>query len=309
MFKLVLVGVCLLLAPPAPSQEKAVKASPAPIAAPFGVKDVLDMLDAKVSEDIIIGQIIKANLRFTLTTRDLVSLTKAGASERVLRQLDSSIPVSKAVEDSARPVPIPAPPPPVEPKPDPKIAADPNDPDTPHKPGLYLYTEKNGERKMVEISKTVPQSSRAKNTPVVSAVTGAYIYAFLPRAKAVVRTDAHKPVFYFYVGETSQISSAIDSPQQLELIKMEHQKMQNLEGRRMAFAKVPHAFSQPIIGTDPKAVKLFKSEQTVPLAFRLIPDAELEPGEYCFFFNSGNSAGWGKGAAGAQVTLWDFGIE
>jgi len=73
---------------------------------------------------------------------------------------------------------------------------------------------------------------------------------------------------------------------------MDHQAMQGMEGRRMAYAKVPHAFSKPIIGTDPKAMRLFKSEQTGAKAFRLISDTELDFGEYCFFFNTGANAAW-----------------
>lgn len=270
------------------------------------------MLQAKVPEEIVIGKIIEAKQTFTLSTQELIALTKAGASERVLRQLDPSIPVSKPLESpvaTGAADPAPAASASVA-KPDPKIGADPNDPDAPHKPGIYLLTETNGEKKMVEINKNVPQSSRQKNTPVVSIVNGAYVYAFILRSRAVVRTSAHQPIFYFYVGETSQINNVVDSPEQLALIRMEHQTMQGLEGRRMAYAKVAHIFSQPIIGTDPKAVRLFKSERTGPQAFRLIPDTALESGEYCFFFNSGNAGSpLAKGAAGANVTLWDFGID
>lgn len=312
MYRLLPMIFCLLLAPPTPGQEKSAKASGASAAvpAPFSIKDVLEMLNAKVSEDIIVGMIAKQNLRFVLSPQDVVALTKAGASERVMHQLDPSIPVSKSV-DPAVPPPAPDPPSTTDAivKADPKVESDPNDPSAPHKPGIYLYTEKNGERKMVEIDKTVPQSSRTKNTPMVSIVKGAFVYAFLPQAKAVVRSGDHQPVFYFYVGETTRISAEVDSPGQLALVKMEHQTMQGLEGRRMAYAKVPHAFSQPIIGTDPKALRFFKHEQTGPKAFRLIPNTELESGEYCFFFNSGASTGWNKGAAGSQVTLWDFGID
>jgi hypothetical protein len=312
MYKLVLIVSGLLLAWSSPGQEKAPKspASAAPAAAAFGIKDVIDLLQAKVPEEIVIGQIIKAKQTFTLSTQDLVALTKAGASERVLRQLDPSIPISKPVESPVPTVPADHAPITPAPKPDPKIGADPNDPDTLHKPGIYLYTEMNGERTMLEVNKNVPQSSRAKNTPVVSLVSGAYVYAFILRPKAVVRTDSHQPTFYFYVGETAQISNAVDSPEQLALVKMDPQTMQGLEGRRMAYAKVPHAFSQPIIGTDPKAVRLFKSERTGPQAFRLIPDTNLESGEYCFFFNTGNAGSTlTKGTAGANVTLWDFGIN
>ncbi len=297
IYRLGLIISGMLVAWPCLSQQKGGKASaPVAVAAPFGVQDVIDMLDAKVSEEVVIRMINKANLRFTLNAKDVVALTKAGASERVLHELDPSIPLSKPA-DSARAVPPPDPAPPVPVvKPEVKVEADPNDPDAPHTPGIYLYTEKNGERKMVPINKTVPQNSRTKNTPVVSVVKGAYIYAFLPRAKAVVRTAYHQPIFYFYVGETSQINSAVDSPGQVALIKMDPQTMQGMEGRRMAYAKVPHAFSKPIVGTDPKAMRLFKYERTSPRAFRLIPDNELDSGEYCFFFNTSANATWEKGA-------------
>jgi len=310
MYKLVLMMSALLLAWPAFAQENAEKPPPSAtgMAAPFGLKDVLEMLNARVPENLIVDMINKENLRLALTAQDLVALTKAGASERVLRQLDPSLAAPKRAEPATSSTPVdPVSQPPAV-KADNKVETDPNDPDAPHKPGIYLYTEKNGERRMVEITKTVPQSARQKNTPFVSVVTGAYLYAFLPRGKAAVRTGDHRPIFYFYVGETSQISSAVDSPGQLALVKMDHQTMQNLEGRRMAYAKVPHAFSQPITGTDPKAVRLFKSEQTGPKAFRLISDVELDSGEYCFFFTSGGTF-QAKGAAGAQVTLWDFGID
>jgi hypothetical protein len=88
---------------------------------------------------------------------------------------------------------------------------------------------------------------------------------------------------------------------------MDHQKMQSVERRRIEYAKVPQLFSQRIPGTDPKAIRLFKFGQTGPKAFRMIPDA-VETGEYCFFFISGGNFG-AKFAAGAQVTLWDFGID
>jgi len=311
MYKFVLIMSALLLAWPVSAQEKSEKSPPSAtgIAAPFGLKDVLEMLNAKVPENLIVDMINKENLRFALTAQDLVALTKAGATERVLRQLDPSLAAPKRADPPAPSTSVDPVAQPSVVKPESKGEADLNDPDTPHKPGIYLFTEKNGERKMVEITKTVPQSARHKATPVVSAVTGAYVYAFLPRAKAAVRTGDHRPIFYFYVGETSEISSAVDSPGQLALVKMDHQAMQGLEGRRMAYAKVPHAFSQPIVGTDPKALRLFKSEQTSPKAFRLISDIELDSGEYCFFFTSGGTFTQQKGTAGAQVTLWDFGID
>jgi len=308
MYKLVLIVAGLLLGSSPPGQEKAPKtpASSAPVAVKFGIKDVIDMLQAKVPEEIVIGQIIKANQTFTLTTEELVALTKAGASERVLRQLDPSIPVAKPAENpvSTR-SPEPDPPPPTGVKPEIKVEADLNDPDAQHRPGMYLYTEKNDQRNLVNLNKSVPQSVRAKSQGVL----GWAVYAFLPRMRAVVRTTDHQPVFYFYVGETAAINNGVDSPGQLALVKMDPQTMQGVEGRRFLFAKEPHIFANPIFGTDPKALRLFKFEQKGARGFRLMSDTGLTSGEYCFFFSSGTSAGGKKGAASENLTLWDFGID
>ncbi|MGD0299369.1 MAG: hypothetical protein ABSE86_19865 [Bryobacteraceae bacterium] len=270
------------------------------------MNDVIEMLDAKVPEDVIIGQISKANLKFNLSTRDVVSLTKAGASERVLRQLDPSIPISKAPEDSARLVSVAAPPPPVEAKTEIKLEPDPNDPDVPHTPGMYLYTEKNGQRMMVSLNKTVPETSRQKHTGVF----GWAFYAFVPRGKAVIRTGDHQPVFYFYVGKADKVNGEVDSPGQLTLIAMDPQTISKVPGRRFLYAKQSHPFSAPIYGTDPKAMRFFQAESKRPEAFRLVPDKELSSGEYCFFFSAGAGGGSGgsRGTAGA-ITLWDFGID
>jgi hypothetical protein len=308
MYKLVLMMTALLLAWPVSAQEKAVKSPPSAtgIAAQFGVKDVLEMLNAKVPENLIVDMINKENLRLALTAQDLVALTKAGATERVLRQLDPSLAAPTRAEPSPPSTPADPVSQPSAVKADSKVGADPNDPDTPHKPGLYLFTEKNGERKLVTITKSVPQSARSK----MQGILGYALFAFLPRAKASVHTSDRQPVLYLFVGETAEISGVVDSPGQLALVKMEHQTMQGLEGRRMLYAKQPHIGARVIVGTDPKAARLFKSEQTGPKAFRLIPDAELESGEYCFFFTSGGGVFPGaKGTAGSNVTLWDFGID
>lgn len=308
MYKFVLMMSALLLAWSVSAQEKAVKSPPAGtgIAAPFGVKDVLDMLNAKVPENLIVDMIAKENLRFALTAQDLVALMKAGATERILRQMDPSLAAPKRAEPSTPSTSVEPVSQPSVVKAESKGEPDPNDPDTPHKPGIYLLTEKNGERKLLTITKSVPQSARSK----MQGILGYALFAFLPRAKAFVHTGEHQPVFYLYVGETSEISGVVDSPGQLALVKMEHQSMQGLEGRRMLYAKQPHIGARVIVGTDPKAVRLFKPEQTGPKAFRLIPDTELESGEYCFFFTSGGGVFPGaKGTAGSNVTLWDFGID
>jgi hypothetical protein len=260
------------------------------------------MLKAKVPESVIIGQIAKANLRFNLSPQDVITLTEAGATESILRQMDPSIPASKAAEGPVQPTAVqPASPTEGDVK---KIATDPNDPDTPHTPGLFLYTEKNGQRSLATLNKTVPETSRAKH----SGVLGYAVFAFVPRPRADLRTNDHRPVFYFYVKKPEAVSGVdVNSPGQLTLILMEKQKIYGVEGRRFLCAKQSHPFSTPVYGTDPKEIVFFKSEQRGETIFRLLPDKELNPGEYCFFFSNGPTLG--KGTAAANITLFDFGID
>jgi hypothetical protein len=257
------------------------------------------MLNAKLSEDIIVGEIHKQNLKISLTTQDLIALRQAGATDNIMRELDPSL--------APRPIevaPAPVAPAPVQPEPTPVAkVADPNDPATAHSPGVYLYTEINGKPKMVQLEKTVPQTSRAKMTGFL----GNAVYAFVPRDKAAIRVEDRQPVFYMYAPPAGQVGTTVDSPGQLELIRMEPQSIYGVPGRRFLYAKESHPFSNPIVGTDPKAIRLFRSEEKDSGIFRMMPDHSLDPGEYCFFFFVGGS-GTQKGSAG-NVILYDFGVN
>lgn len=296
MYRSVVIALGLLLAQTSPSQEN-VPSAPGSL----GLKDVIDMLQAKVAEDIVFEMIDHANLHQSLSAQEIVALTKAGATRRIIHELDSSIslvvtPTQPAVSQATTPNSSSAA--------AAKAEDDSNDPDLPHKPGLYLWSQDaNGDTRMEVIEKSVPQSSRQK----MSGLLGWAVYAFLPRPRADVRTKYTKPVFYFYVGETARINGEVDSPGQLALIQMEAQTMQGLAGRRLLYAKEPHLFAHPIIGTDPKAIRLFKATRMSSQIFRLSPDGDLVPGEYCFFFN--NEGSFDRKGTAAAITLWDFGID
>jgi len=263
---------------------------------PFGVSDVIKLLNAKVAEGIIVDMIRKQNIKISLTSQDLVNLATAGATPRIMHELDSSL------GGSPDPVPVAAP----VVHEDAPVArvADPNDPDTSHTPGVYLYTEdRNGKRKMVKLEKTVPQTSRSKMTGFL----GTALFAFVPRPAASIRAADRQPVFYMYAPQEEKVDMTVDNPNQLQLIKMDPQSIYGVEGRRFLYAKAANMFSRPIIGTDPKAMRFFKSETKGPGYFRVLPDQQLEPGEYCFFYFIGGM-GAGKGTEG-NVILLDFGVE
>ena len=257
------------------------------------------MLNAKVAEPIVIDMIRKQNIKLSLTSQDVVNLTMAGATPNIMYELDPSLP-----KPAAPVAPLPPPPPPMLHEEPVAKVADFNDPDSPHSPGVYLYTEDTkGNRKMVKLEKTVPQTSRSKMTGFL----GEAFYAFVPKPLAAIRAADRKPVFYMYAPQAGEVNMVVDNPGQLELIKMDPQSIYGVEGRRFLYAKQAHPFSTPIYGTDPKAIWFFKSETKAPGFFRMLPDKELPPGEYCFFYFDSKGGG-GRGTQGAVVLL-DFGVE
>lgn len=269
---------------------------PPAVPPPFGVSDVIALLNAKVSEGIVVDTIRKQNVKISLTPNDLVALGTAGASARIMHELDPSlggdtpdpVPAAGPVVHEAHAVNIP----------------DLNDPDSPHTAGVYVYTEENnGRRKMVKLEKTVPQTSRSK----MAGFLGYAMYAFVPKPNAMIRVSDHQPVFYMYAPPSGEMDMVVDNPGQLQLIKMDPQSIYDVEGRRLLYGKAAHIFSTPIAGTDPKAIWFFKSETKGPGYFRIVPEKQLVPGEYCFFYFQGGLGG-GKGTQG-NVMLLDFGVD
>lgn len=61
------------------------------------VDGVISLIDAKISDDLIIAKIQKSGQTFDLSTDDMVRLKKAGASEAVMKAMMSATPPAPAV--------------------------------------------------------------------------------------------------------------------------------------------------------------------------------------------------------------------
>lgn len=72
-------------------------ASQAPSSAALTVDGVISLIDAKISDDLIIAKIQKSGQSFDLSTDDMVRLKKAGASEAVMKAMMSGTPPPAAV--------------------------------------------------------------------------------------------------------------------------------------------------------------------------------------------------------------------
>ena len=72
-------------------------ASQPPSPAALTVDGVISLIDAKISDDLIIAKIQKSGQTFDLSTEDMVRLKKAGASEAVMKAMMSATPPPAAV--------------------------------------------------------------------------------------------------------------------------------------------------------------------------------------------------------------------
>jgi len=165
-------------------------------------------------------------------------------------------------------------------------APDPNDPGSPHNPGIYLY--QNGRM-------TLMQSSQAseKGSGFGMVGSGKAKISVSGTHAALQMTDT-VPVFYFYFEKQQSgfgsTSGAPISTDQFKLLRFEVKKSD-----REAVVMQVNAFSGSTKIPD-KEVVAFSSAPVGNNGFKVKPNSPLAPGEYCFF------------ASGVLMTVFDFGI-
>lgn len=145
---------------------------------------VIKLCKAGLSDDLIVSTITASPGNYDTSADGLIALKAAGASDKVVAAI-----VSKA----SAPVVAVAANPPVQ------AATDPDDPMTPHDPGVYLMTTgHDGKSKMLFIDR-----AGAGNEKTSGVLTHAFTYgivkakmkAELPGPRATVRSQDARPVF------------------------------------------------------------------------------------------------------------------
>ena len=271
--------------------EAALAQAPSSQPAPVTNQTVLDMVAVKLPADLIVTKIQTSPANFDLSTDALVKLNRAGVPSDVIKAMMQKS--SAAASSSAAAAPA---------------ATDPNDPNAPHDPGIYILYSDGRQRKMTMLEPTVYSQGKTGGM-FASAMT--YGIAKI-KLKAVVR-DAHanvrisdpKAVFYFYFEEkTAGLSHAsfggTSTPNEFTLLKFDVKK----DSRETAVMKM-NAFGASS-GTDDKANIPFAFEKLRPGVYKVTAKAALATGEYCFLSAEGGGA-LAPGAAQAN-RLFDFGV-
>lgn len=233
---------------------------------------VIKLVKAGLSEDLIVATINAQPGTYDTSTNGLISLKNGGVSDKVVAAI-----VMKA---SAPATAAPA-------------EANPDDPNSPHDPGVYLYTvDRDGKQKMTFIDQVGVGREKTH---------GRSTKAELPGARAAVRTADSKPVFYMYFSPNANISEVgtISSPSQFSLVALDKKP----DHRETVIAHVGWAHVD--YGNDAKKTSLFESQRIRPYTYKVSLNEGMKTGEYAFIATT-SMAGT---AHGATVVMYDFGLD
>jgi len=292
------------------------------------VEGVASMVEAGLSEDVIITRLRKEGKSFDLSADDLIRLKKANVSDAILKvMMDPKAEVAAPSAQTPQPLPVPQPPPqtavvqtPIAPgmaTPQPSGATpgaggspsgDQNNPLVLHESGIYLYTkDPEGRAQMILLERAGYQGSKTGGilgSALTYGIKKTKTKAVIPGPQASVRVSDTSPIFYFYfedrqagLGKSNFGIANLTNPSQFALVKLEVKK-----SNRETVIGEYGAFSGMSTGTDTNAMVPFKSERIRTGLYKVVV-AGLQVGEYCFLASSAAGAG-----AMTSADIFDFGV-
>ena len=185
--------------------------------------------------------------------------------------------------------------------------ADPNNPQSPHPPGIYWLVKNQAGDTLTRLDASSYQGSKSSgvlSSGMSMGIKKAKWKAVLPGAHAATRTHSASPEFWFYFEDASAgfghsgLTAQASKPEDFALAKMEGKKAERelVVGQASAFGNSTGLRSQDTIPVNVQkiAAGIYKVTMSKP----------LPPGEYCFV-PPGSAAAFGM--AGGQ--LYDFGLD
>lgn len=251
--------------------------------------DVLKMVEGKLSDDLIVSKVRVSACGFDTSTDTILKLKSQGVSDAVI----------EAMVNCGKPV--------VQPSATAAPPADPNNPLSPHSPGIYLLTKSQGGNRLTRLEASSYQGSKSSGVFSSGMSMGfkkAKWKAELAGAHATLRTLDSSPVFWFYFEDAAQSfghggpMGQVSKPEDFALARMEDHKNDRelVVGQASAFGNSTGLRSKDIVAVDVQEIS--------PGIYKVTLSMALEPGEYCFV-PPGSAAAFGM--AGGQ--LYDFGVD
>jgi hypothetical protein len=239
---------------------------------------VIELKQAGLGDAVILNKIKASKCDFDISTDGLKKLKEGGLSDEVIN----------AIIATAIPSVAPAPPKLV-------AVAISNDPNVSHEPGIWLYQELSGERRMLKLKPQPSGESSGWNKKSRLILFGS----------AAVLQLSGSFSFYYYE-EPKQEGAFAPTPMTADdftLAKMEVKHDKNT--RRLAVG-AEGFFGGKTSGLDPNAYVPVKVEKISDGVFHIEPVKALQHGEYCFISRSDASR---EALKRGDVELYDFGVK
>jgi hypothetical protein len=247
-------------------------------------EDVIQMVQAKFSDTLIIAKIKSSSCKFDTSTEQLIKLKSEGVSDEVLKAM------AECGAPAAAPAAAAAPP------------ADPNNPDSPHAPGIYLLKQGSAGRQMITLEPTASSGERTGGMFKMAMSYGlakANYKMAIPGHQATLRVQEPRPTFYFYFATTSgSMGQGPTNPSDFSLVKLDQKK----DRREVIVGQA--GITGISSGVSSKDAVAFDAESVRPGVYKVVPKEDLKPGEYAFFFATSAQT---MGLTGGK--LFAFGID
>lgn len=257
---------------------------------------ILELHQMDFSEQIIIGKIKNTLSDFDVDLESLKALKEAGLPDSIVAAMIEASSSEQAVSTDF----------------------DPNDPLSPHSPGIYLYVE-GGDggstlTKMEPSSYTQSKSGGYLKSAFTYGAAKVKSRASLPGLEARVKTGS-QPTFYFHFEETesglSYQSQATTNPGEFVLAEFTVKRKKGKEARELVVGQFSAYGAQS--GALDKTIQLFDFEKVAPGIFKVVPREPLSTGEYCFYYAGATPLPtygyYAAGAGGGGGKVFDFSVK
>ena len=259
-------------------------------------KEIIEMVSLGLSNDLIVDKIhATETTNFDTSIDGLKSLKAANVSDVVIRAMVIPHPAVAANGGTDA-------------NPEPPARLDPDDPDSPHDSGIYIYEQTKDAPRMLALEPTAyseGKTSGVAESAFTFGIAKVKMLAVVQGSNAGVKTADPKMVFYFYfeepgTGLTYASYEGPTSPNEFALLKFVQKK-----DSRETVVMTANVFGASS-GTDQKSSIHFSFTKLRPGVYKVTPNAPLQPGEYCFLSSAGLDR-HGPGSAGAN-RLYDFAV-
>jgi hypothetical protein len=262
---------------------------------------VIMMTKAGLSASLIVNKIRSSKTNFNVSTEELIRLKQARVPDEIINAMvEGSTRSATAVSqmgagDVAR--------------------TDPNDPQSAHEAGIYLFQEEGGQKQMLQLEPSISTQSKSGGwfkSAMTYGIAKIKSKAVLANANARLQINRPRPVFYFYFevknsglsNSGNVYASASTSPNEFVLVMMDEKK----NNRELTVGQF-NAFGAQS-GTLDKYSRPFDYEKIAPGVYKVTPRVDLADGEYGFFYGGSTPiAGYGYFGAGISPKIFDFGIK